>query len=92
MNARRLIRVIPLLFAVIPIAALAKDCNEVKAEIDAKIKAKGVPSYFLEIVDASSEGQGKVVGTCGGGTKNIVYRKDEPAENPKQSQETSNPS
>jgi hypothetical protein len=41
MNARRFIGVATLIVAVIPVAALARDCNEVKAEIDAKITAKG---------------------------------------------------
>jgi len=51
MNVRRLLRVAPLIVAVVPVAALARDCHEVKAEIDAKIKAKGVTSYVLQIVN-----------------------------------------
>jgi hypothetical protein len=51
MNARRFIAVVPLIVAVMPVAALARDCNEVKAEIDAKITVKGVTGYVLEVVD-----------------------------------------
>jgi len=51
MNVRRLFGVAPLIVAAIPVAASARDCNEVKAEIDARIKAKRVTSYDLQIVN-----------------------------------------
>ena len=73
MNVRRLLRVAPLIVAVVPVAALARDCNEVKAEIDAKIKAKGVTSYALQIVNGAEVNEGKSVGTCDAGAKRIVY-------------------
>jgi len=50
-----------------------KDCNELKAEIDAKLKAKGVKVYTLEIVPNEAVKDGKIVGSCDGGTKKIVY-------------------
>jgi hypothetical protein len=80
MNARRFIGVATLIVAVIPVAALARDCNEVKAEIDAKITAKGVTKYVLEIVDAPNVKEGKIVGTCSGGSKQIVYRRGDRVE------------
>ena len=53
-----------------------KPCEELKSEIAAKLDAKGVTGYELEIVDADkAEGNGKVVGSCEGGTKKIVYTK-----------------
>jgi hypothetical protein len=67
-----------------------KPCEELKAEIVKKLDANNVKSYSLEIVDKSKEGEGKVVGTCEGGTKKIVYSrsaapaKDAAAEAPKQ--------
>jgi hypothetical protein len=63
----------------IPVTALARDCNEVKADIDAKIKSKGVTNYVLEIADAPDVKEGKVVGTCGGGAKKIAYRREKPS-------------
>ena len=57
------------LFAVAGSAFAAKPCEELKAEIDAKIKANGVPAYTLEIVDKGSVTDKKVVGTCDGGTR-----------------------
>ncbi|WP_040260454.1 DUF1161 domain-containing protein [Pseudomonas massiliensis] len=55
--------------------AAGKPCDELKSEIDAKIKAKGAASYTLEVVDKGSAADGKVVGTCEGGTKEIVYKR-----------------
>ena len=73
MNVRRFIEVAPLIVAVIPVAALARDCNAVKAEIDAKIKAKGVMNYALQIVNGPDVKEGQIVGNCDVGTKRIVY-------------------
>ena len=52
-----------------------KPCEELKAEIAAKLDAKGVPGYSLEIVDKGAAADGKVVGNCESGTKEIVYKK-----------------
>jgi len=57
----------------------AKACEELKTEIAAKLDAKGVKSYTLEIVAKDKDVEGKVVGTCDGGTKKIVYSKGEAA-------------
>ena len=73
MNVRRLLGVAPLIIAAIPVATLARDCNEVKAEIDAKIKAKGVTNYVLQIVNGPDVKEGQIVGNCEVGTKKIVY-------------------
>ena len=55
--------------------AAGKSCDDLKSEIDAKIKAKGASSYTLEVVAKGSAADGKVVGTCEGGTKEIVYKR-----------------
>ncbi len=56
-----------------PAALPHKPCEELKAEIGKKLEAKGVVNYALEVIDKGKEGDGKVVGTCDGGTKTIVY-------------------
>lgn len=57
-------------------AFAAKDCEELKSEIDAKLQSKGVKSYTLEIVDqAADAGELRVVGTCAGGAKKITYKR-----------------
>jgi uncharacterized protein DUF1161 len=60
-----------------PAFAQMKPCEELKSEIEAKIKANGVPVFTLDIVpnEQVKEGEGKVVGTCDGSTQKIVYKR-----------------
>lgn len=61
-----------------PVLAQRKDCGELKGEIEAKIKKNGVEKFSLDVVEADKQGdkaEGKVVGTCDGGTKKIVYKR-----------------
>ncbi|MDH1658537.1 DUF1161 domain-containing protein [Pseudomonas mosselii] len=61
-------------------AALAapKPCEELKAEIEAKIQANKVSSYTLEIVpNAEVSDPNMIVGSCEGGTKKIIYQKND---------------
>ncbi len=68
-------------------------CDELKSQIDAKLQAKGVTSYSLEIVPVAQpaaatsaasgaaaapakEADGKVVGTCEGDTRQIIYKRN----------------
>lgn len=67
-------------------------CDDLKSQIDAKLQAKGVTSYTLEIVPVAQaatpaaasgaaatpakEATGKVVGTCEGDTKQIIYKRN----------------
>jgi hypothetical protein len=54
----------------------AKPCEELKTEIAAKLDAKNVKGYSLDIVDKDKDvTDGKAVGTCEGGSKKIIYRK-----------------
>lgn len=55
--------------------AQAKPCEELKSEIAAKLDAKGVKSYTLDIVAKDQDAEGKAVGSCEGGTKKIMYRR-----------------
>jgi hypothetical protein len=55
--------------------AAGKPCEELKSEIAAKLDAKKVAGYTLDIVDADKAGDAKVVGTCEGGAKKITYAK-----------------
>ena len=57
-------------------AQAAKPCEDLKSEIAQKLDAKGVKSYTLEIVAKDKDAEGKVVGTCEGGTKKILYRRE----------------
>jgi hypothetical protein len=89
---RALVIAAAVLWLATPALAQIKPCDELKSEIEAKIKKNGVQTFTLDIVpkgeaakpEASKEGamkkdgaagQGKVVGTCEGGTKQILYSK-----------------
>jgi hypothetical protein len=56
-------------------AQAAKSCDDLKAEIAKKIEANGVKTYTLDVVstDKAADAKGKVVGSCEGGAKKIVY-------------------
>jgi hypothetical protein len=56
-------------------AFAAKPCDELKSEIAAKLAARHIAEYTLDVVPADQNGDGKVIGTCEGGTKKIVYTK-----------------
>jgi hypothetical protein len=56
-------------------SAFATPCEEVKSQIAAKLDAKHVSDYTLDVVPAEQAGDAKVIGTCEGGTKKIVYTK-----------------
>ncbi|MFJ3470787.1 DUF1161 domain-containing protein [Pseudomonas sp. NPDC090203] len=58
--------------------AAPKPCEELKAEIEAKIQAQNVSSYTLEIVSNEEvHDQNMVVGSCENGTKKIIYQKND---------------
>jgi hypothetical protein len=58
--------------------AAPKPCEELKAEIEAKIQAQGVASYTLEIVKNDEvHDQNMVVGSCDNGTRKIIYQKND---------------
>ena len=77
-----------LTLASLPAMAEILSCDALKARVDAKLQAKGVQSYTLEIMPAKGSndtadtapaqpgtnvGKGKEVGTCAGGTKRLIY-------------------
>ncbi|VTU14249.1 hypothetical protein SRS16CHR_00998 [Variovorax sp. SRS16] len=60
-------------------ASRASTCEDISAQIDAKIKASGVVGYTLATVDAGAQVAGKVVGSCDLGTRKIVYARSDSA-------------
>lgn len=70
------ILVVVLLLALPALAQGVKSCEALKTDIAKKLDAKQVKSYTLEVVPKDQKTDAKVVGTCEGGTKKIVYRKD----------------
>ncbi len=72
---RYMIMIATVLFISAPAFGEIKPCEELKSEIDGKIQAKGVKDYKLEIVPNDQVKDQKVVGTCEGETKKIIYQK-----------------
>ena len=58
-----------------PAFAQKKSCDELKGEIEAKIKKNGVDKFTVNVVEKDAQADGKVVGTCDGGAKKIVYKR-----------------
>lgn len=63
------------------LATAAGNCEEIRARIDAKIRASGAQGYRLTVVDSGDKVTGKVVGRCDLGRRQIVYlaRSEAPA-------------
>ena len=76
MKFTRCRRVLAVLFLSVPLFAGIKPCEELKSEIDAKLKEKGVVNYTLEIVPAEQIKDQTVIGSCDGGKNKITYTKD----------------
>jgi hypothetical protein len=53
--------------------AQIKPCEELKAEIEAKLKANGVQGYTLEIIPTDQVKDQKIIGSCERGSKKISY-------------------
>jgi uncharacterized protein DUF1161 len=55
-------------------AYAAMPCGDLKADIAQKLDAKGIQFYSLELVPTEKvKDPGKVIGTCDGGKKKILY-------------------
>jgi len=66
----------PLVLFIFAAPAFAvKACEELKSEIAAKLDAKGVKDYQMEIVAAADVKDQQVIGSCEGGAKKITYKK-----------------
>jgi len=68
-----------LALAAAPVYAQRKPCEELKSEIEAKIRNNGVKEFTLTIVPNAEVKGGQVVGSCDGGTKKIIYQRGAPA-------------
>lgn len=58
-------------------ASLADPCDDLMAQIDAKIRATGTVNFSLTLVDAAAVVPGRNVGSCARGTRKIVYAASE---------------
>ena len=65
--------VLALIVVIASASVHAASCDQVQAGIDTKIKANGVKSFTLDVVPSAEVKDQKVVGSCEGGSKKIVY-------------------
>lgn len=64
----------PLLFALAgPASHAGSNCDTLRDQIGAKVRASGVSNFTLQVVDVQAKVAGKVVGSCELGTRKIVY-------------------
>ena len=74
-----------LLLALLPLlpllasSAMANNCDAVRADIDARVRANGVSKHSLSVVDRAASGLGRVVGNCDQGSKTILMTQPGPA-------------
>ena len=57
-------------------AQAAGNCDTIRDQIDAKIRASGVSRYTLTVVDAGTTAAGRNVGSCERGSRKIMYVQD----------------
>jgi hypothetical protein len=68
--------------------AAGENCDVLRGQIESRIAAAGVASFSVRVVDADATvDTGRVVGTCGRGSRKIVYETQAaPASAPARSQ------
>ena len=49
------------------------ECTVLLEQIEDKLQAHGVRHYRLDLVAADETADGKVIGSCNGGTRKIIY-------------------
>ncbi|MDM0001965.1 DUF1161 domain-containing protein [Variovorax sp. J22P240] len=63
-------------------ANAASNCDDLMAQIDAKIRGAGVMRFTLTTLTADATVSGKVVGTCERGSRKIVYEAEATSPSP----------
>lgn len=50
-------------------------CEDLRAKIEANLKERGVEKYALAVLKNEEVGDAKVIGSCDGGTRKVVYKR-----------------
>ena len=53
--------------------SLAMSCEDLRAEVESKIRSTGVAQLTVSIVETSASAPGKIVGTCDQGSRKLLY-------------------
>lgn len=68
------------LLSVLPCHAIT--CDELRPQVEARIRAGGVTRFSVTVADAAAPSEGKLVGTCDHGAKKLVYLPGVPSMKP----------
>ena len=60
--------------------AAVTSCDEIKSKIETKLEGKGVKNYTLQVTAKDVDTKDRVVGSCEGGSKKIIYTRAEKSE------------
>jgi Protein of unknown function (DUF1161) len=53
--------------------SFAVSCEDLRAEVESKIRSTGVAQFTVAIVEASASAPGRLVGTCDQGSRKLLY-------------------
>ena len=56
-----------------PVLCHAISCDELRTDVEAKIRAGGVSAFSVSVLSSDSPSTGKVVGSCEHGSKKLIY-------------------
>jgi len=73
MKPNRVVTAAACLLATSVFAAVGKNCEELRTEVAAKFRARGVNAPNIEILPAAQTTSARTVGTCELGTKQLVF-------------------
>ncbi len=73
-NRRRLLLMTAVAYAAAAPAAASPTCDDLRQQIEAKIRARGVSQPVLRVIEAGATPGGQIVGSCERGARRIVYQ------------------
>lgn len=56
----------------------ADNCDSIRDQVEAKFRAGGTVNFSVKVVDAGAVANARVVGSCGNGTRRIVFVPGDP--------------
>jgi hypothetical protein len=59
---------------------MAITCDELRADVEARIRNSGVTQFSVSVVEAAASSAGKVVGTCDRGARKLLYTQAAPSD------------
>ena len=72
-SVRHFLQVAAVAASVHAVPCLAAGCEDLRAEVEDRIRKTGVAEFTVSIADASASAPGKIVGTCDRGARKLLY-------------------